>query len=175
MPRECECCGKTFAMARYLQQHKMIHKEEKSYTCNVKTCKKQFRHATSLRFHMQTHTGRRRFKCKPCRRGFSQRVHLRQHQLTHTGERTFDCSLCGKAFGLLTNLKRHMRTHTGEKPYICPNCGLDFQRSDNLKRHIYSQHAAGSDHEQPSFTCAVCGAVYRTKWSLSRHSRVKQH
>lgn len=82
------------------------------------------------------HTGPRRLlRCGQCGKCFPHPSTLKAHLQTHTGERPFCCSLCGRTFTKLSNLKAHRRVHTGERPYCCLSCGKCFTQKCNLKRH----------------------------------------
>ncbi|KAJ3417224.1 hypothetical protein HDV05_006430 [Chytridiales sp. JEL 0842] len=59
----------------------------------------------------------RRYLCNVCNKRFTRPSTLRTHMNSHTGERPFACPTanCGWRFTVLSNLKRHMRICPGSK------------------------------------------------------------
>ncbi|MGB0478525.1 MAG: C2H2-type zinc finger protein, partial [Parvibaculales bacterium] len=63
----------------------------------------------------KNHSNIRRFKCEVCQKGFHNSTTLKEHMNTHTGEKPFECHDCGKKFGSNALLSQHKKIHTGEK------------------------------------------------------------
>ncbi|KAI8609408.1 hypothetical protein BC830DRAFT_1054687, partial [Chytriomyces sp. MP71] len=59
----------------------------------------------------------RRYMCNVCSKRFTRPSTLRTHMNSHTGERPYPCPSqgCEWKFTVLSNLKRHMRICTGVK------------------------------------------------------------
>lgn len=56
-----------------------------------------------------------RYICEHCQKGFARPSSLKIHLNSHTGERPFPCNECGKCFSVQSNLRRHQRTHLREQ------------------------------------------------------------
>ncbi|CAB3407572.1 unnamed protein product [Caenorhabditis bovis] len=94
---QCNICNKIFLNFRGLQQHSVIHTDEKPYVCEI------------------------------CDRSFRYKSNLFEHRSIHTGNALYNCPFCGKSFRLKGNMKKHMRTHVtckeeleeAYKPFSC--------------------------------------------------------
>ncbi|EKM54479.1 uncharacterized protein PHACADRAFT_73403, partial [Phanerochaete carnosa HHB-10118-sp] len=54
-----------------------------------------------------------RYECMWCGKGFTRPSSLRIHMNTHTGERPYVCPFegCGRSFSVQSNMRRHARVH----------------------------------------------------------------
>ena len=106
---ECQYCGKTFSVQRYLDAH-------------VK----------------RTHADIKVLKCSECEKSFTLLHNLKRHiENTHSDHRENTCEFCGKKFSRVDNLKEHIKLihlkETGN--FVCSFCGRSFDRNWNMKRH----------------------------------------
>jgi phage FluMu protein Com len=83
---QCNICNKLFISFKGLQQHAIIHTDQKPFTCEI--CNKSFRFKSNLFEHKSVHS---------------------TNGVAHA------CPYCGKACRLKGNLKKHIRTHVSSK------------------------------------------------------------
>ncbi|KIM91863.1 hypothetical protein PILCRDRAFT_101673 [Piloderma croceum F 1598] len=55
-----------------------------------------------------------KYECSYCGKGFNRPSSLKIHLNSHTGEKPFTCPFegCGRSFSVLSNMRRHARVHT---------------------------------------------------------------
>ncbi|KAF4620430.1 hypothetical protein D9613_000393 [Agrocybe pediades] len=61
----------------------------------------------------QDDTGAGKYECEYCGKGFTRPSSLKIHLNSHTGEKPFVCPFegCGRSFSVLSNMRRHTRVH----------------------------------------------------------------
>lgn len=138
----CEFCSGTFADEKHLDDHIQSKHLGRIHSCDV--CGKVLGTAETLKIHLRL----------------------------HKAETYRTCDVCGKQFGRLAGLMEHMRSRHPENvpekyrfSISCPHCGLAFSRSQTLRRHIENKH------EGKTFTCEICGKVFRCKRYIIRHKK----
>ncbi|KAI6223501.1 putative zinc finger protein [Aphelenchoides besseyi] len=82
---QCEHCSKIFVSLKGLQQHAIIHTDEKPFACDI--CSKSFRFKSNLF----------------------------EHRSMHANFTPHSCPFCGKTCRLKGNLKKHLKTHVASK------------------------------------------------------------
>ncbi|XP_040899738.1 zinc finger protein 1035 [Toxotes jaculatrix] len=123
-PFKCELCGKTFAVWRYLRDHKRRHQlklatQNTARSANNKLkcaqCRNEFNTAQDLSLHMRLHAEKEvgEYRCDMCYKSFSHWTLLKQHQESHVGEVVYECTECDKAFAFPHLLEEHQQTHAG--------------------------------------------------------------
>ncbi|CAD5235312.1 unnamed protein product [Bursaphelenchus xylophilus] len=82
---QCAVCNKIFVSLKGLQQHAIIHTDQKPFSCDI--CNKSFRFKSNLF----------------------------EHRSVHSGFTPHSCPFCGKTCRLKGNLKKHLKTHVSTK------------------------------------------------------------
>jgi len=128
-------------------QYNLLEKDEKTFCCTVKGCRREFTSKRNLVDHTRGHhQGSKPHTCNHpgCGKSFLRPAHLIIHNRIHTGEKPFVCEYpgCGKRWNQKSALKQHLRSHTGEKPFACSfqECGKKFSTSSSCKRHILTHN-----------------------------------
>lgn len=133
---ECNECGQTFRIARYLQNHiDIIHLQNKPHACTVSIFKKLvfIKNLNYTYLLMFTHF-------QECPKRYLYPAQLRQHMTIHTGERPYVCPYCPKSYRAKKNLDKHIPNHTGEKPYKCKYCPESYKDQNILRNHYNTVH-----------------------------------
>ncbi|CAM6031426.1 unnamed protein product, partial [Sphagnum compactum] len=82
---QCHVCNKIFVSFKGLQQHAIIHTDQKPFVCDI--CSKAFRFKSNLF----------------------------EHRSVHANFTPHACPYCGKTCRLKGNLKKHLKTHVQSK------------------------------------------------------------
>ena len=135
-----------------------IHNEKGLNKCGI--CEKQFASKSSLKYHMNKHTGSKPFECDMCKKTFGHPESLRNHLKTHLAPR-YECDLCLKKFTLSSILQVHLKTHSAPT-YECDLCLKKFTTSSNLQAHLKT-------HAEPEFECEFCHKKFHVQFNLKLH------
>lgn len=134
----CSICQKKFQAEKYLNLHMECHEpgyEMRKYQCDI--CGRRFLRRPMLRKHIRAHKGlAKTYKCSYCDKSLTSSSSLKDHLNIHTGKRPYVCNLCGNGFARRNYLTAHLRTHTKEKPYKCEKCGSAFSQRGTLTMHL---------------------------------------
>ena len=127
------------------------------------------------RHKLKHHTKRStEFPCSQCEKKFLYKYELDHHvKSVHLLEPS-PCEICGKVFDNPTKLKAHLQTmHSGKKrlpqsrdksDWTCPICSK-VVRACNKSSHLQV-------HEEPKFTCDICGKKIKTKYNFDQHMNI---
>ncbi|XP_053307089.1 zinc finger protein 154-like [Spea bombifrons] len=179
----CFECGKGFAEARHLVEHRKSHSETKPFSCFE--CAERFADKPSLFRHQLGHTKERDFTCPECNRTFlyesrfsrHQKVHLTKtpmkasdcincytHYMRLSKHKPFSCFECEERFADQSGLIRHQFIHVQQKEYPCPDCGKIFPYEAALTKHQRVHTKKKKTH-----VCPECGASFTKKGNLLQH------
>ncbi|EDW84897.2 uncharacterized protein Dwil_GK14368 [Drosophila willistoni] len=150
----CDCCGKQLKTFTALNEHKLVHTEDRPCVCPI--CNAAFKNKARLRVHSQTH-GEPSYQCNICGKKLQTRAILNKHKYVHSEERRFKCEVCGTGCKNSTALKVHLLSHAGLRPYVCKYCGKAFASNTNCRSHKLKQHAeeVEQDNDAESSRIAV--------------------
>ncbi|OWK08261.1 hypothetical protein Celaphus_00011269, partial [Cervus elaphus hippelaphus] len=114
---KCDICKKSFTRRPHLEEHMILHSQDKPFKCTY--CEEHFKSRFARLKHQEKfHLGP--FPCDICGRQFNDTGNLKRHiECTHGGKRKWTCFICGKSVRERTTLKEHLRIHSGEKPHLC--------------------------------------------------------
>lgn len=134
----CSVCQKKFHAQKYLDLHMECHQpgyEMRNHQCEI--CGRRFLRRPMLRRHLRAHKGlTRTYKCSYCDKMLTSSSSLKDHMNIHTGQRPYVCEMCGNGFARKNYLTAHLRTHTKEKPFCCEECGSAFSQRGTLTMHL---------------------------------------
>ncbi|XP_058530412.1 histone-lysine N-methyltransferase PRDM16 isoform X1 [Ochotona princeps] len=162
---ECKDCERMFPDKYSLEQHMVVHTEEREYKCDQ--CPKAFNWKSNLIRHQMSHDSGKRFECENCVKVFTDPSNLQRHiRSQHVGARAHACPDCGKTFATSSGLKQHKHIHSTVKPFICEVCHKSYTQFSNLCRHK-RMHADC----RTQIKCKDCGQMFSTTSSLNKHRR----
>ena len=152
----CEQCGKSFAVAKRLQEHlDFTHLGLRNINCDI--CFKSFEFSKTLVQHKRmkhTAAGHQRFQCETCGYASKTKQALEAHTRRHRGEKPYSCDLCPKSFADQSCLIKHLRVHSGENKTQCSICGQEVSKKQ-LKIHILNKHSKSDDDRNYTYSDEV--------------------
>ncbi|KAG9483300.1 hypothetical protein GDO78_009301 [Eleutherodactylus coqui] len=160
----CDICNKSFTRRPHLQEHMILHSQDKPFKCTY--CDEQFKSRFKrLRHQEKYHLGP--FPCDICGRQFNDTGNLKRHiEYTHGGKRKWICFICGKSVRERTTLEEHLRIHSGEKPHLCSICGQSFRHGSSYRLHLRVHH------DDKRYECDECGKTFIRHDHLTKHKKI---
>ncbi|XP_026527516.1 zinc finger and BTB domain-containing protein 41 [Notechis scutatus] len=161
---KCEICNKSFTRRPHLEEHRILHTQNKPFKCTY--CEEHFKSRfTRLKHQEKFHLGP--FPCDICGRQFNDTGNLKRHiECTHGGKRKWTCFICGKSVRERTTLKEHLRIHSGEKPHLCSICGQSFRHGSSYRLHLRVHH------DDKRYECEECGKTFIRHDHLTKHKKI---
>ncbi|XP_073831792.1 uncharacterized protein [Musca autumnalis] len=142
---ECEICKKFFNSQYTLKYHKLrIHADDKKYECKI--CGRRVAKQFMLDQHMLVHSEDKtacKFCGREFVRKYQVEAHIKA---VHQKLKPHQCPHCSESFASRKTLRHHIYIHTGEKPYVCDICGQAYRQPTCLKNHrkIHNKNVVGS-------------------------------
>ncbi|KAM6990643.1 zinc finger and BTB domain-containing protein 41 [Tautogolabrus adspersus] len=161
---KCAICLKTFSRRPHLQEHMILHTQDRPFKCSY--CDEYFKSRFARLKHQEKfHLGP--FPCEICGRQFNDTGNRKRHmECTHGGKRKWTCFICGKSVRERTTLKEHMRIHSGEKPHLCSICGQSFRHGSSYRLHLRVHH------DDKRYECDECGKTFIRHDHLTKHQKI---
>lgn len=161
---KCDICHKSFSRRPHLEEHMILHSQDKPFKCAY--CDDYFKSRFARLKHQEKfHLGP--FPCDICGRQFNDTGNRKRHiECTHGGKRKWTCFLCGKSVRERTTLREHLRIHSGEKPHLCSICGQSFRHGSSYRLHLRVHH------EDKRYECEECGKTFIRHDHLKKHKKI---
>ncbi|XP_008118195.2 zinc finger and BTB domain-containing protein 41 [Anolis carolinensis] len=161
---KCDICNKSFTRRLHLDEHMILHTQDKPFKCTY--CEEHFKSRFARLKHQEKfHLGP--FPCDICGRQFNDTGNLKRHiECTHGGKRKWVCYICGKSVRERTTLKEHLRIHSGEKPHLCSICGQSFRHGSSYRLHLRVHH------DDKRYECEECGKTFIRHDHLTKHKKI---
>ncbi|XP_051985201.1 zinc finger and BTB domain-containing protein 41 [Xyrauchen texanus] len=161
---KCDICQKSFSRRPHLEEHMVLHSQDKPFKCAY--CDEYFKSRFARLKHQEKfHLGP--FPCDICGRQFNDTGNRKRHiECTHGGKRKWTCFLCGKSVRERTTLREHLRIHSGEKPYLCSICGQSFRHGSSYRLHLRVHH------DDKRYECEECGKTFIRHDHLKKHKKI---
>ena len=164
--------SKTISCSDIEAKHSQNYFKPKSRGFICEVCGWHSASRTSLRLHLNSHTGKRPYGCEQCQASFKQPQGLQYHMKTHSNQADYKCNVCGDKFKYKQSMRLHIkRQHNQDyiRPAACTYCSYRAHTKLELSRHLTTH-----THER-RYECQVCQKKFSTKEHQKRHLRIIHH
>lgn len=138
-------------------------------TCTI--CLKKFKKTYNLNQHFLIHTNDKPFKCEICGKAFVQKSNLTKHLIVHSstaGNRNKISQFEEKvSFEVLTKSGRKIAVEP-QRMLQCKNCEFEISNSDWKSHQLLCQNNEGS---QEIFKCDECLSIFGSLKLLKNHQK----
>ncbi|KAI1730689.1 histone H4 transcription factor [Ditylenchus destructor] len=173
---EWDGCLQTFVDINEYVHHLTAHidmldvshrNEEMLYCCLWgNDCDVVIRSKTTLKTHVQHHSGDKMCACPFCGAFFANNTKLLDHVTRRQeGDPAFFCYFCQKSFKTARLLKAHCQRHV--RKYKCTLCSIILDSTFDLRRHMAAVHA-----KIQNYFCVQCSKGFFQKSDLNKHMTV---
>lgn len=160
--KRCDQCNKVLKDMHTLRCHLKTVHGEKRFACPL--CNKIFPHVGVLNAHKKTHSDTV-YTCGTCRENFRDSAYFKKHVRAHRGGRPHKCTVCSRSYMQMSHLAAHMSLHTQARPFACDVCPKRFRLAGALKEHM-NRHNNVRSHK-----CAQCDYATCYRKNLVVHVR----
>ena len=154
---KCPMCLKTYSKSSNLKKHMQTHVGKRPYKCSWGLCSSSYIYSGDLTKHRHEHTGDKPFRCHSCERSFSMSNHLVNHQKLHTPEKVTDKTSCLRSEIPRSNVNQDDNTTGLSEP---TNVGEKI----NTKRKTIRCHP-----------CSLCSRTYTKSSALKKHMQIHRN
>ncbi|XP_014665553.1 PREDICTED: endothelial zinc finger protein induced by tumor necrosis factor alpha-like [Priapulus caudatus] len=161
--RGCEICGEACERASCLAQHKLSHRADGPYACDV--CSEPFADMFNFFQHMNTHRGGEHLHvCPVCTVAFIQESALLLHMTSHNREKPYGCKICGAIYASALDLADHEATHSGHGSFVMEVFRLAFD--ENARGPVKRAQLERVDHR---YMCDICFVSFESPKAIANH------
>uniref|UniRef100_A0A1Q3F8D8 Putative c2h2-type zn-finger protein n=1 Tax=Culex tarsalis TaxID=7177 RepID=A0A1Q3F8D8_CULTA len=133
----CADCGKVCTSAGFLRRHKQYcNPPNADGLLQCKLCPAAFKKVIRLKWHMNTHEGKKTFVCRNegCKEAFYFPETRYNHEEDCRNKEPSTCGVCGATFPFSRSLRSHMKLHEPPR-FECQICNKKFFHRKNLQIH----------------------------------------
>ncbi|KAF5296035.1 hypothetical protein FQR65_LT10339 [Abscondita terminalis] len=164
---QCDVCFKTFFKPSRLRSHKVIHADEKPFTCDL--CSASFKRNNALYTHMKK-VHQMIYSCEECKIVVSSNLALKIHMNFHTKKFVYECLLCENPFYTKDDAVKHLLdAHEKDEfepnvAYKCNVCGKYLASGRTLTEHMKEVHP-------DEYRCKHCNEIFSSNKFLKEHMK----